>query len=133
MSFNVSSKPTANSPRLAALSEPQPSAVSEPTQSAFAAALRGGGMTAQTPAVEQKPAGSNADAWRQTRAGLERDCGEYRELAAQGLKDATISPEARRQLQGLLLGWTEIGRELQVDRPSPLALAANLKAGNSEN
>ncbi|PTU66865.1 hypothetical protein DB032_19005 [Chromobacterium sp. Panama] len=133
MSFNVSSKPTANSPRLATLSEPQPGAPSTPAQSPFAAALRGGGMTAQAPAVEQKPASKQADAWQAVIAELARDCAKYCDLAAQGVKDGTVSPEARGQLQGLLLGWTEMGRELQSERPSPLALAANLKAGNGEN
>lgn len=133
MSFNVSSKPTANPPSLAGLSEPQPSAASAPTQSPFAAALRGGGMTAQAPAVEQKPRASGADAWQAVQAGLARDCAKYRDLAAQGVKDGTVSPETRGQLQGLLLRLTEMGRELQSERPSPLALAANLKAGNGEN
>ncbi|WP_156187772.1 hypothetical protein [Chromobacterium sp. LK11] len=133
MSFNVSSKPPAAPSRLAALSEPQPSAASAPTQSPFAAALRSGGMTALEPAVEQKPAPNSADAWQAVRADLARDCAKYRDLAAQGLKDATVSQETRGQLQRLLLGWAEMGRELQSDRPSPLALAANLKAGNGEN
>ncbi|NHR07735.1 hypothetical protein HA052_21325 [Chromobacterium haemolyticum] len=133
MSFNVLSKPTADPSRLAGLSEPQPSAASAPAQSPFAAALRGGGMTAQAPAVEQKPGSSAADAWQAVQAGLARDCAKYRDLAAQGVKDGTVSSETRGQLQGLLLRLTEMGRELQSERPSPLALAANLKAGNGEN
>ncbi|MGR2680632.1 hypothetical protein [Chromobacterium haemolyticum] len=133
MPFNVSSKPIANPPGLGGLSEPQPSVASARPQSLLAAALSGGGMTAQAPAVEQKPGTCDADVWQAVQAGLARDCAKYCDLAAQGAADKTISAETRGQLQELLPSLTELKQRLQSERLSPLAMAANLKAGNGEN
>ncbi|UGA39628.1 hypothetical protein JOS77_09335 [Chromobacterium haemolyticum] len=103
-------------------------------QSLLATALSGGGMTAQAPAVEQKRGTcDDADAWQAVQAGLARDCAKYCDLAAQGAADKTISAETRGQLQELLPSLTELKQRLQSERLSPLAMAANLKAGNGEN